>query len=297
MKTIIYATDCSTNTSSALRYAYRFSSIMKADFHVLHVYDLPPINLSIIHPKETLKKRVSKEQKDMVAKYCATHLKHEFRQKPITIHAIENDSITDSIFNLSKTLFPDLIILGRKDQHSTRGYFSSNIANNLLDKIDVPLLIVPINVGYNSLNTIVYATAFEQEDIISIKKLVEIAKPFSALIEVIHVYETDDFPVNESMERFKNLLTKQISYPEITFRTIASDKIKSGLMSVLKKENANMLAMLERKNYNIFDSLFHKDLVKELEASVKVPLLAFNKRSTKNENFKNPKIDNYSQYA
>ncbi|ULC57860.1 universal stress protein [Flaviramulus sp. BrNp1-15] len=297
MKTIIYATDCSTNTSSALRYAYRFSSIMKADFHVLHVYDLPPINLSIIHPKDTLKKRMHKQQKDMVAKYCATHLKHEFRQKPITIHTVENESITDSILNLSKTLFPDLIILGRKDKDSTRGYFSSNIADNLLDKIDVPLLIVPNDVGYNSLNTIVYATAFEQEDIISIKKLVEIAKPFSALIEVIHIYETHNFPVKESMERFKNLLTKQISYPEITFRTIASGKIKSGLMSVLKKENANMLAMLERKNYNVFDSLFHKDLVKELEASVKIPLLAFNKRSTKNENFENPKIDNYSQYA
>ena len=77
MKTIIYATDCSANASSSLCYAHRFSVDMKADFHVLHVYDLPPINLSTIHPRETLSKRIHEEKKDMVTKYCATHLKNE----------------------------------------------------------------------------------------------------------------------------------------------------------------------------------------------------------------------------
>ncbi|SFZ92334.1 Nucleotide-binding universal stress protein, UspA family [Flaviramulus basaltis] len=275
MKRIIYATDCSANTSSALCYAYRFSSIMKADLHVIHVYDLPPINFLTIHPKEILKNRVLQEKKEMIKKYCEIHLKNEFRKKPITIHAIEGDSITDSILNLSNIILPDLVILGMKDRYSTRGYFSNNIANDLLNKIEIPLLIVPNGVGYNNLSTIVYATDFETQDIQSIKKLEEIAKPFSALIEIIHVFETDEDSTRENMEKFKSLILKNVSYPEITFKIIASGKIQSGLLSILKRENANLLVMLERKHNNFFNLLSDNDLVKKMETSVSIPILAY----------------------
>lgn len=281
MKTILYTTDCSSNAASTLRYAHRISSFMKANLHILHVYDFPPINLSTIQPLESLKKRMHEEQTELVKKYCAKHLKNEIRQKPITIHVVENNSISESILRLSKILSPDLIIIGKKDSHSTRGYFSGNIADSLLDKIEVPLLIVPNDMNYNALSTIVYATDFEQEDILSIQKLIEIARPFEALIEIVHVYEMDKNLAQENMGKFKNMLLKQVSYPEITFRSILSSKIKSGLLSVLNKEKASMLAMLERKHNWGLNNLFHKDLVKDMEATVEIPILAFNKHSTK----------------
>ena len=281
MKAILYATDCTDNDAHTLRCAYRFSAIMKADLHVLHVYDFPPINFSIIQPKELLKKRMQKEQKDIVTKYCATHLKNEFRQKPITVHAVENVSIINGILDISKMLLPDLVILGMKDNHSNRGYFSGNIADALLNKIEIPLLIVPNGLSYDGISTIVYATDFEKEDIMSIKKLIEIAIPFEALIEIIHVFETEHYPAKENMERFKNTLLKEVSYSEIIFKTIASSKVKSGLLKVLKKEQATMLAMLERKHNIGFNIFSRKDLVKDMGTTVSIPLLAFTKHSTK----------------
>ncbi|MDG1730357.1 MAG: universal stress protein [Algibacter sp.] len=280
MKTILYSTDCTDNDASTLKYAYRLCSILKAHLHVLHVYDLPPIRFSTIQPEELLKKRMQNEQKDNLKKYCATHLKNEFHQKPFTIHAIENDSIVDSIVDISEVLFPDLIILGMKDKHSNRGFFAGNIANSLLGKIEIPVLMVPNGLDYNGFSTIVYATDLEQEDISSIKKLVEIASPFEALIEIIHVYEMDKNSAKESTEQFKNKLFKEVSYPEIVFRKIASADVKTGLKSVLKHENANILAMLERKQDRNLNNFFHKDLVKAMEASVAIPLLAFSKKST-----------------
>lgn len=284
MKTIIYATDCSENDASSLKYAYRYSCIMKAELHVLHVYDFPPITFSTIRSSTTLKKGVHEEKIAFLEKYCKTHLKNEFSQKPITTHVIDSVSVSDSIKRLSKSLNPDLIILGKKDDYSSRGYFSGNIASALLDIIDVPLLIVPNGLIYNTISTIVYATDFEEDDVLSIKKLIGIAEPFSALIEVIHIYKTDEEPAKELMEEFKNLVTKQISYKEITFRTIASTRIKSGLLSVLDIEKASMLAMLERKHDLNFSNLFHKDLVKDMEETLRIPLLAFNKHSSKLQN-------------
>lgn len=293
MKTIIYATDCTTNDASSLQYAYRFSSIMNVDLHVLHVYQFPPISFSIIKPPEVLKKQFQKEQIEILKQYCETHLKNEFRQKPITTHAVENDSIENSIFDLSKKLLTDLVILGMKDSHSTRGYFSGNIANALLDKIEVPILIVPNNISYNTFSTILYATDFEEQDLLSIQKIIEIAQPFEALIEIIHVFEMDKNLAIERMKTFKNKLLKQISYSEIVFKTIASGKVKSGLLSVLKNGNANMLALLERKHHWSLNNLFRKDLVKNMETAVSIPILAFNKKTNKsklqNANAKKPK--------
>ena len=293
MRTIIYATDCSENDASSLKYAYRYSCIMNAELHVLHVYEFPPITFSTLRLSTSLKKGKHAEQIELVKKYCKTHLKNEYNQKPIITHVIENDSVSDSIKRLSKVLSPDLIVVGMKDNQSTRGYFSSSIASALLDVIEVPLLVVPNDLVYNTISTIVYATDFEEEDILSLQKLVEIAEPFSALIEVVHVYKTDEYPAKEYMKQFKDLILNKISYKEITFRTIASTKIKSGLLSVLNNEKASMLAMLERKHDWTLADLLHKDLVKDMELSLKIPLLAFNKHSTKlqskNEAFKEDK--------
>ena len=284
MKTIIYATDCSENDASSLKYAYRYSCIMKAELHVLHVYDFPPITFSTIRSSSSLKKGMHEEQIELLEKYCKTHLKNEFSQKPIITHVIESDSVSESIKRLSKSVYPDLIIIGMQDDQSNRGYFSGNIASALLDIIEVPLLIVPNGLIYNTISTIVYATDFEEDDVSSIKKLIEIAKPFSALIEVLHIYLTDEEPAKENMKKFKYLVEQQVSYNEIGFRTIASTKIKSGILSTLNIEKASMLAMLEREHELNLTNLFHKDLVKDMEESIKIPLLAFNKHSSKLKN-------------
>ncbi|TGV04358.1 universal stress protein [Flavivirga rizhaonensis] len=274
METILYATDCTNNDASSLKYAYRFSCIMNADLHILHVYDFPPIAFSTIQPLESLKKRMHGEQIELVDKYCKTHLKNEFNQKPVITHVIDNNSVSESILRLSKILTPDLIIIGMKDSYSARGYFSGNIVNTLLDTIEIPLLIIPNNLIYNTISTIVYATDFEEADILSIQKL----------IEIVNVYKTDEYPAKKYMGQFKDTLFQEVSYPEIVFKTIASTNIKSGLLSVLNNEKASMLAMLERKHDWSFSNIFHKDLVKDMEVSLKIPLLAFNKDSTKLQN-------------
>jgi nucleotide-binding universal stress UspA family protein len=283
MKTILYATDCSKNDASTLKYAYRFSYIMKADLHILHVYKSPLVNISLTQSTEVANKRIKQEQKDDVNKFCQTHLKNEFRQTPITIHVEENASIEDAIADTTETLKPDLVILGTKDDYSKRGFFSNNIANELLDKIETPLMMIPNGLIYTNISTIIYATDFENEDVELIKQLTDIVRPFDALIEVVHIYRTDTTTAKEKMERFKTLISKQISYKDITFKTIASTKIKSGLLSVIDNEQANMIAMLERKHELSIHNLLRKDLVKEMEANVAIPLIAFNKKSSSQE--------------
>lgn len=281
MKKILYATDCKNNSASGLKYAFQFSQVIKAELHILHVYDFPQLSRSIIQPREAVKKSMQREQKDTVLKYCKTHLGDQFKEDAITIHVVEKVSVANSILSTAKILSPDLVIIGMKDRQSNRGLFAGNIADKLLDKIERPLMMVPNSLEYKKLETVVYATDFENEDIFYIQKLIEIVSLFDAHLEIVHIQKTDETAPKEQMEAFKNTLLKQITYSKISFRNVVSTKIKSGLLSIVNNEKVDMLAMLERKQSLRLKNIFHKDLVKNMETTLAIPILAFSKSAKK----------------
>lgn len=277
MKTILYATDCTKKSASVLRYAYRLSSAMKANLNVLHVYDLPPVSTVTIRTREHLAKSFREEQYEMAVSYCDLHLKNELKTVPVKIQVKESNSIANAISRISSNIDADLVVVGMKDSEALRGLFSGNIANHLLDKTNAPLLIVPKNMNYHGLSTLLYATDFEEADVHAIKNLVDIAEPNEALIKIVHIPRRNE-DVEAKMEWFKKKVAQRISYPEIAYSALPAQDVETGLHDYIKSEKADILVMLERKHDSIVDKLFHKDLVRKMEAEISIPLLAFNEK-------------------
>ncbi|NHF61579.1 universal stress protein [Flavobacteriaceae bacterium TP-CH-4] len=278
MKKIVYATDCTKRSAPALRYAYRLSRSMQAELHVLHVYELPPITVSTIRPQEQLRKWENQEQKEIVANYCTTHLKNELYVDPVKVEVVESSFVAKSIIAACERLDADLVIVGMKDDYTLRGIFAGNIANELLDKLYVPLLVLPNNSYYHGLSTLVYATDFEDADVEAIRSLVSIAEPYRALIKVVHVPLKKESDASVRMEWFEKEVRRKISYPELVFGLVHADDVESGLQGSIQKEHADMLVMMEREHPSLFDKLFHKDLVRSMQTAVSVPLLVFNQQ-------------------
>ena len=94
-----------------------------------------------------------------------------------------------------------------------RSYFSENIANKLLTTIDVPLLLLPPEVYYHGLSTLVYATDFERADVQAIKQLTELAEPYGALIKVVHIPRKKEIDSKHKMDTFETMVRKQFFLP------------------------------------------------------------------------------------
>lgn len=278
MKTILYATDNSKKSSLTLRYAYRLSAATNARLHVLNVYDLPPISLATMRSPKFLNEHFEEEHKEMLTQYCDTHLKHELNRKPVRIEVCRNSSVTDGIVKTINRLHPDLVIVGMKDSDSLRGTFTGNIANRLLDTIDIPMLIVPNTSYFHGFSTLLYATDFEESDIQALQNVVDIASPFGALVKVVHIPRKHESDTPWRMAWFKNAVQQRISYPEMVFSIIPATDIESGLSSCLQNERADVLIMLEREHTGLYNRLFHKDLVRIMESEISVPLLVFNQK-------------------
>jgi nucleotide-binding universal stress UspA family protein/RNase H-fold protein (predicted Holliday junction resolvase) len=278
MKTILYATDCSRHATPALRYAYKLSEQLRAKLIVLSVFDLPPVLVSTIRSPKHLSKMAADEHMMVLHNYCSRYLK-DHMNADIVLDVVESPSISDGILKRSQALQPDLLILGMKDEHTLRGYFSGNIANAILAECPCPVIMVPNQFRYRKLKTMIYATDFEERDIQAIKKLVALAAPYKAEILVVHIPTKEEYSGMEQMEWFKELLNQKVDYEHIKFHMIFADSVQEGLGVYMQDMRADLLAMLQRASIRtFFGKLLHRDQVKAMETRSKIPILSFNER-------------------
>ncbi len=282
MKHLLVATDCSKYTSAVLQYAYSLSKALNSTLSVLHVFELPPIQHEVIKDREQLLKSFRKEQLTVLKHYCEEHLGsyEDSADFQMQLDAVDHYSVSEAILAKAESVEADLMVVGMKEKHTLRGFFSGNIANQLLSKSETPLLIVPPNHAFSSFKHIVYASDFEMEDIFALKKLVGIAETFEADITVVHVPVGDEYSGKDQMQWFEELLRQEVNYPKINFQLPVATSVPLGLKSFLENSQADILAMLERSEKGLFKKLFEGDTVKKMESKISIPLLSFNCRKS-----------------
>ncbi len=279
MKFIAYASDLSDLEVTTLRYAYKLADGLNCKLIVLHVYSVPPVTVSTIRAPSQIKQRLQAEKVDLVMNYCTKYLNDDWVRTNVEIKVQEHTSISEGVLLQVSKINPDLLVVGMKDEHTQRGLFSGSIAKALIANVLCPLIVIPNTKRFRKIKTIVYATDFEKEDIFAIKKLVAIAKPFSAKIRVVHIPTVEEFVSQEQLEWFKKMVGQKVNYPNVQFHTFLADTIYNGLRVFIDSHKADVLVMLERENKDsFFKKLFHKDLVKKMESHVSIPLLSINKR-------------------
>lgn len=279
MDTILYATDCTKNSISTLNYAKNLSETLKAKFVVFHIYDIPPVRTSNIRSSDQLNKLAMIENKEILEAFCAKNLDQNLDQNQPIYEVAQNTSISKGIIDRISKSNIDLLVIGMKDEHSARGFFSGNIANKLIDKKLCPILIIPPHYNYKRLKKIAYASDFESSDIIALEKLSAIAEHYNAEIEVVHIPTIDEYAAMQQMEWFKELLKVQVAYKKISFHMVLANSIEQGLRMHISDKNADILGMLERVNKGIFTAIFNKNIVKKMETLVTIPILCFNSKS------------------
>lgn len=279
MKTILYSTDLSERAAPVLQYAHILSQKLDANLVVFHIDQLPPARVSVSRPIEQMKKMIIKEQKEVVKAYCKKHLGQNLDN--VKIDVVVDDDILDAILKKAKKLMPNLVVIGKKEKHTNRGLLASDIGLDLLKKLTNPILIVPNKVSKKPVKSILYATDFEDGDILAINKIVPIAKDMNATIHVVHVSAKINYAGKEKMEEFKEKLTQEIDYDNIKFEVLFSDRIEKELNAHAKRINADIIVLLEREEKGFFQKLFTKSIAEKLEVKIAIPLMSFNEPSKK----------------
>ncbi len=275
MNLIIYATDCSGHSVQNLKYAYALSRLLGSQLLVLHTYALPPVRVSTIRTNKQLTKLAQEEQLQLVKDYTQKHLGAQQGPNSWVADIVADTSVADGILRKAGELDADLVIAGLTHEQSMRGLLAGNVAHSLLERSHCPVLLIPTTAQYRKPVTLVYATDFEMDDIEAIKQLLPIARAGDAHIIIVHVPVPGEYPGEEQMAWFRELLEQQIDYEKVNFQVLGQGRVKETLAMFVKDKGADLLAMLERKERGFMKTLFHKDLVKEMGRGLEIPVLAF----------------------
>ncbi|MBC8766755.1 universal stress protein [Arenibacter sp. BSSL-BM3] len=276
MKTILYASDRTEHSVPALKYAFHLSRTLKAKLLVLYVHEIDPIRVSVSRPTSQIEYHVIKEQTEILESYCEKHLGVSVDGNKLQVEAVHNDSVSSAILEKTKDMSTDLIIIGRKDRHTDRGLFVGNIGKGLQEKAPCPLLIIPNTIAEKSIKSILYATDFEEADVLALKKLVPMAKALGAKIQMVHISKGKEDAVKEQMTWFKDLVQQEVNDASIDFTVLYSDMIEEKLKAYARTIGANLLVLLEREETGFFQKIFHKSLVAKIEEHIAIPLLSYN---------------------
>ncbi len=276
MKTILYATDYSQNSISALQLANIIAQKFKAKLIVMHVFDIPislasPVSITYLRKE----KKLFVEHTAKLKSFCEEHLKGTIDENSITFLVHEDGSVYDGILEKALTLDVDLIVVGAKGKSQTKELILGSTPKAIIRRSSYPVLTVPVKLDVTSLKKIVYATDFEQADIFAIKRLVNIAKIFKAKITVVHIISQKEYAGQDQMVWFKEMLTEKITYEKLGFLLIFSDAVFEELAGYLEDSETDLLAMLERKESTFYQKYLQTDMVKKMVETIHIPLLTY----------------------
>ena len=282
MKTLLYATDYSKNSVTALQLAYNLSQTLGTRLVITHTFNFPTVlGVEGQDDRPILEGNPFKIHRAQLEKFCTEHLGNKWDDPKIQLEPVQNSSVIKGILSKAEDYHAQLIVVGTKGASGLEEMILGSTTKKLIEKAPCPVIAIPHDVLRRNLDTMVYATDFEEEDIHAIQKLSEIARPLKAKIKVVHISTQEEYAGDLLMEWFKDMLKSKVNYPDIEFELLFSEDVFDTLRIYLGVVNADMVVMLEREKKGFLKKWFHRDLVKKMEDYGEVILMSFNEHNHK----------------
>lgn len=274
MKTILVPTDFSKNTENALLYAVDIAKREKASLLLLHACQTNYTSTDI--PYFEIGDEISKTKKDADKHLHALAKKHiEDKNVPFEIMNVDEYPV-EAVLRVVTEKEVDLIVMGTKGASGVLGaIFGSNTAK-VIEKVKCPVLAIPEAAGFHPIKKITYATSYIKSDFECLRKVIEIAEPFKAHLNIVHISDRRNSheQENSKMEEFISEVKIKAPYWNLTFEVIFDEETEQALQNYIDKHEAGLLVM-STHHRDFFDKIFGKSYTQQMAYHTKVPLLVF----------------------
>ena len=266
MKKIIYATDFSFNSVAALKYAAQLAQMLGDDLIALHVY--PPGGEKM--NGEFLKQH----QKDLKAFY-EPHLKETYDPNLVSPAVITGSNVADEILKFAKDLNTRMIVMGSCGSSKIKDKLFGTSTAEMIGKSQFPVLAVPPDFKFRKPKKILFASTFEDQDIVYLKEVTGLAKILHAEIEILHITHRGETEAIDHLSTFKKKVKAEVPYLRISYKTLFSYEIVDTLKKAIEEEQPDIVLMPDRKNSNQFKRTVIRDRIKKMQSCSPSPLLSY----------------------
>ena len=277
IKKILVPTDFSDNANIALEYSVEIAKKINSTIILYNVYYVPISsagtntlrNYNQIF-KGHRKQRLIDEITDLKNEHPDVSFKYEFDEGDPTL----------SIFNRSIKGDIDLIIMGRTGGSvSVRKLFGST-SSDMINRTKVPLIIVPENLKIKFPKEILIASDLTKDKYKSTYSLLSrISHQFKSKVSFVTI--VDSIEKIDTLKLAKKDLIKYLKKYNIdkkfnetlnSFKIIANQNVKNGLLEHLKYNKYDIIVMMPRHR-NFWKKIFSSSTTKKVFNNSEIPVL------------------------
>lgn len=271
MEKILATTDLSSNAMNALVYALDLAKKADVKLAIFMGFDEH-------YTQDGKYTEVFDEAKRSADEALEAHVakaleKGDFGSVKPNLHTLPGDFLKamNEAIDLAK---PDLLVMGTKGASGLKEVWVGSNTMNVIDRIKIPTLVIPMEANYQPIHQILYMTDLkpvENDD--ALDTLVALARINDANVRIVNIREEDEHSNwEERLERsrIQHILGDTVKQD---YRKINNKDVLKGLEGYVEaKGNVDVIALVNRKK-NLFDKLFRPEYTRELAFRSTIPLL------------------------
>ena len=267
MKTIIVATDFSTEANNAMRYAAVLAQKMRSRIILFNSFQIPDRNsspgLTSLGVNEEMKKnRIFLEK--MALQLSEKH--------GIKVDCWSNLTfVAEGLKELVHRSGADLVVMGMWKK-AEDDYLLGNTTTFVISQANFPVLVVPEDFHFTKIRKILFSwdphLSIATEHLAFLK---EFASGLKAKVQVLHVAQ-ELTAFSSSTPVRKHGIEQAFEGLGSAFRSLENRSVIAGIERGIMEFGADLLVMVPHKPHSS-DSIFYESRTREMALRVKVPLL------------------------
>lgn len=277
MKTILFPTDFSKNAIHAAEYAGLLAKQFDAEVVLLHVFSIPMVpathtSYNVRFAIDSYRTSLSKN----LEKFAETFSAHSSIPAEKIFKKIEYGFPADKILEVAEAIHADMIVMGTKGASNFVDKWLGTNTQKVIKKANCPVWVIPNKSKVEYPDKILYAADFQEDEILTLRKLLWITEPLKASCKVIHVNDFYEIYAGNPSKDMVNYLNDEFEDHDILFQNINADGIIAGLENYITHNKPNLLALAIHEK-SLWSKIFDQSITEHFVQKAKLPMLIFKK--------------------
>ena len=270
MKNILIPVDFSPLSLKALDFALKLAQEASSKVFILNTFVTPydfasRLDLVLNSYKKDSEKRLKDLMESLKTKKDSVGLE--------LVSYVEVGEIVSVVEKFVKEHSINLVVMGTQGASGIKKTLIGSNTAELLKHCACPVLAIPDKAKFTKINSFIYATDYQENDLLVIRQIIEWRKYFNAKLHTLHIAKTKNFETEVRFAGYKDYLKKKEEFTDIKHHLVINNDPEQGITEFTKNRKNSILVVVPHKK-SIWESFFGKSLSVTLSYHTHLPILA-----------------------
>jgi nucleotide-binding universal stress UspA family protein len=276
MKRILVPTDFSPTAEKAFRFALDLAKKAKGTVILYHTY--LPVESTFVGTEKSRTQYNAQAEANIAKRLQRLKKKVTGDAAEVTVSTVVGRSpLIDNILGFAEHNHIDLIIMGTQGASGLKKTIIGSVAARVLEKSDLPVLLVPSKYELEEPRKFVFATNYQPADKQALTMIEAMSKLYNADITVLHFLsaytaESDKVKERNDFDTYAFAIQRDFNGSNLKFHLLETLSVTETMETLDKKFPYDIMAMVRRKK-TFLERFFIKSFTQNMAYVTKKPLL------------------------